>query len=724
MTVTGTKRILGAAGLMVALSLSAQVRADDSGGGLFSGMFSGFDVSVGGFLRTETTISATSKDNPSNQLGNVFNGKSEPRQAYVPPGYVPAVLQGATGLCPTLGAICNLSTTAVPKWNSMAFPTALAGDAATPGVRGTFSANTDGSLSGTPFQLVDNRWNLLMLRGEVEVGVKFGPDLALISRVRALYDPAQYKEFDAHSVDNTITAGGAVTPGLNSGGINGGDPRLYAGRPDYFDYRVEGGKRGHTLEWTGRNYQVYFPALVLDYSHGPLTVRAGQQTIAWGQALFFRVFDVPDGLDLRRHLVLDYAQEEYADERIPALGVRLGWQFNDEILGDAFVQRFQPTVYPNPNTQYNVIPVGFTVHDLYDQGGYDKKINYGMRLKGNYGQWGFQAMATRRFNPDGVFRWTESGVDRNLPCSNLLDSTIACRVELTLNSYGERSGDLLSHTAFEVAPGGVYSANEWFNYAGRVRLSAIDGLNASITDFPATTQLFASPVDYQDPCMDTTCQAYNELNTFFIAAGGSLRGHIAREYFAENVFALGGSYVTEGEPGGIFDQLIINLETSYTPNRVFTPLTLTRTGYPRKNSSVTALVMEKYYRFSDAFPATYFVFQYMHRNVDDLFGRLLAGYGGDETHQAKGVHNADYIVFAFQQPFPQDVYRAGFALLVDPRGSLLVQPGLRWRPRSDFQVDAFYTYINGSLGGANPNNTLLSTIDYAKEFTLRLSYQF
>jgi len=84
---------------------------------------------------------------------------------------------------------------------------------------------------------------------------------------------------------------------------------------------------------------------------------------------------------------------------------------------------------------------------------------------------------------------------------------------------------------------------------GARALAAIDGLNASITGFPATEQLFASPVAFQDNCSgDGNCEAWNELNTFFIAAGGSLRGHIAREYFAENVFALGGSYVTEGEP--------------------------------------------------------------------------------------------------------------------------------------------------------------------------------
>ena len=682
--------------------------------GFFSSLFSDFDVSFGGFLRTETAVSLTKDVNPANQLGNAFNGRAQHRQAYVPPGYLPAACNGI-GLPPP---VCGITGAVVTTWTQQAFPATLAGDAGTDGLRGTFSANTDGSLTGQPIRSADDRWNLQMLRGELEMSMKFGPDFSIQARVRALYDRTPYEQFDARSVAGTITTGG--------GGIQGGDPRLYAGKPNYFDYITEGGRKGHALEWTGRNYQIYLPTLIADFNRGPLNLRIGNQQIAWGQALFFRQFDVVDGLDLRRHLVLDYAQEEYADERVPALGARISWQFTDEVLADAFIQKFQPTVYPNPNTQYNVIPVAFTVHDLFYEGGYDKKFNYGLRFKGNYGQWGFQAAAVRRYNPDGVFRWTASGVDRNLPCgsADFSDNTIACRVEFTLNQEGKRSGALLAQTAFEVAPGGVYSANEWFNYAAKVRLAAIDGLNASITDFPATTDLFASPVAYQSSCADENCEAYNELNTFFIAAGGSLRGHIAREYFVENVFALGASYVVEGEPGGVLDQLIINLESSYTPKRTFTPLTLTPTGYPKANASVTALVMEKYYRFSQDFPATYFVFQYMHRNVDDLFGRLLSGYGGTETTQAPGVKNADYAVFAFQQPFPQDVYRAAFALLYDPRGSILVQPGLRWKPNREWQVDGFYTYINGALGGANPNETLLSTLDFADEFTLRLTYQF
>ncbi|HFW7063475.1 TPA: DUF1302 family protein, partial [Escherichia coli] len=89
--------------------------------------------------------------------------------------------------------------------------------------------------------------------------------------------------------------------------------------------------------------------------------RLGNQSIAWGQAIFFRVLDVVDGLDLRRHSVLDYAQEEYSDKRVPAPALRVGYQITDDILADGYVQKFQPTVYGNPNTQYNIIPVQFTV---------------------------------------------------------------------------------------------------------------------------------------------------------------------------------------------------------------------------------------------------------------------------------------------------------------------------------------------------------------------------
>ncbi|MDP9139421.1 MAG: hypothetical protein M3O62_01340, partial [Pseudomonadota bacterium] len=554
---------------------------------------------------------------------------------------------------------------------------------------------------GQPFETVDNDINYEILRAEVEVGVQISQSFKFIGRVRAIYDPADYDEFDARDYENV------------RGGISGGYPELYAGSPNYFGYEVEGGGNANPLEWAGENYQVYFPALFLEYNAGALNMRLGNQQIAWGQAIFFRVFDVVNGLDLRRHSLLDYAQEEFSDKRVPSLALRTGYQINDSMLLDSFVQKFQPSIYGNPNTQYNVIPVQFTVHDLYKSGGYDDKLSYGLRFKGDFGQWGFQAMAVQRYNPDGVFRWTESGVNKDLPNT---PGTLGALVNTTLALTGRTSGEILARTPFEASPGGVYSANEWFNYAAQVRLLGVSGLNASIDEFPGSQEIFASHVDNYE-------EAVNELNTFFIAAGGSLRGHIAREYFQEEVYGLGASYVTEGEPGGLLDQLIINVETSFTPDRTFTGTSLQQ-SFMTDDAFVGALVMEKYHRFTNAFPATYMVFQYMYRDTDDMFGRHLSGYGGSEAGEGAGIDGAHYIAFAFQQPFPQDIYRIGFATLYDPRGSILVQPGIKWKPSGDWTLEAFYTYINGSLGSANPNETLLSTVDFADELTVRIGYQF
>jgi hypothetical protein len=667
--------------------------------GFFGSLFSDMDFSIGGFIRPEMSIS-TGDENPYNQGGNVYNGVAVDRHAGDP----------LTGFGPVLQAPVLAGALNALGLGGLTGPGTLVGNLldAVPVVNGQLPL-TDSVTR--PIARSDNTFNMLIVRGELEAGIRFNSDLNLVARLRAIYDPDVYDDFDAHKERDG-----------NGNAIAGGDPALYrSSRPNYFEYRVEGDSHPNPLEWAGRNYQLYFPALFLEYTRGPLSVRAGNQQIAWGQAIFFRVFDVVDGLDLRRHSVLDNAQEEFSDKRVPALGLRAGYQISDEWLADAYFQKFQPTVYGNPNTQYNVIPSQFTVHDMYSEGGYDDKFSYGLRLKGNYGQWGLQAMAVRRYNPDGMFRWTASNVNRNLPNSNLLGAAEnLLNNGLTPNPLTGQTGttgELLAQTPFEVAPGGVYSADEWFDYAARARLFAVDGLNAAINDFgPSTASLLASAAGSRDA-------AHNELDTFFMASGSALRGHIARDYYAENVFGLGASYVVEGEPGSILDQLIINLEASYTPNRAFTSPDLGQRPL-REDSTIGALVLEKYQSFWQSFPATYLVLQYMHRTADDLFGRSLKGYGGTVDKQGSGISGgANYVVFALQQPFPQDIYRASLAVLYDPRGGILVQPGIKWKPRGSITVDAFYSYINGELGG-NPNNNALSTADFADEFTLRLAYQF
>ncbi|MGQ3058286.1 MAG: DUF1302 family protein [Nevskia sp.] len=658
-------RVIAAAAMMMAAHAAlAQDAADQSGDGSTSsgGFFSDFDFSWGGFIRPELAITLGG-ENPNNQRGNPFNGVSVARQ----PG-VPQPVDALGGILPPFSV-----------------PAVGLGDNVT-----------------RPVTPANNFFNLHLLRLELEGAMKFTPSLKLVGRLRAVFDPGNYSEFDPQNVVNGAT-----------GGISGGDPALYGGAPNYFEYQVEGLKRPNPLEAAGPNYLVYFPALFLDYQEGPLNIRVGNQQIAWGQALFFRMLDVVDGLDLRRHLILDSAQEEFADERVPSLAVRVNYQFTDEILADAFVQKFQPTIYGNPNTQYNVIPAQFTVHDQY--GSVNDKLSYGIRFKGNFGQWGAQAIFVSRYNPDGVFRWTASGVNKNLPNNNPFG--------LILNTLYSgigglpSTGDILAQTPFEASPGGVYSSQEWFTYASMVRLNGLTGLNAAINEFaPATSQLLASPVD-------NFADAARQLDTFFIAGGDGLHGHIAREYFREYNIGGGVSYVVEGEPGSLLDQLIINLESTYTPDRRFTNPSLSR-DYIKTGNLVSALVMEKYQRFSNSIPATYMVFQYMHRTKDDIFGRSLKGYGGSATEVPTGASGgSDYVVFAFQQPFPQAIWRIDFAGLYDVNGGLLLQPGIRWKPTGSVTADINYTYINGKVHG-NPNNNAISTIGFADEITFRVGYQF
>jgi len=71
--------------------------------------------------------------------------------------------------------------------------------------------------------------------------------------------------------------------------------------------------------------------------------------------------------------------------------------------------------------------------------------------------------------------------------------------------------------------------------------------------------------------------------------------------------------------------MIVNVEASYTPNRTFTDPSLSA-GFLKKKEWTTAIVVEKYQRFSTQFPATYFVAQAIYKSESDLFGRYLGGW--------------------------------------------------------------------------------------------------
>lgn len=692
------------------------------------------NFSYSGYLRLEAAYSF-GDENPNNQGGNYFNDKTLHRSPFLPPHFTPV-----------------LSDTVAPTWTSVPADFAYGDDLR----RGDLVPSTD------------NDFNYSILRAEVESQIRFNRNWRIVTRLRAIYDPTIYDEFDARSVDNLSQ--------YDQGGIQSGpwaDPALYQGRPNYFEYSVADGKggfkSGNPVEISGRNYMVDLPAALVEYNYRDLNIRVGNQQIAWGQSIFFRVFDVPNGLDLRRHSILDRAFEEFSDKRVPMLSARLTYQLTDNILFDSYVGKFQPSIYGNPNTPYNIIPAQFTVQDRYVTGGYDDDLVGGFRIKGDYGQWGFQLGYANRYGTEGVFRWTETGVEQPLYdgvgpnilgtgdlvsgipiIGGLLDSQASLGAVVMLgydlkspvgtglcpvDSYDpetynasvcrmfESTSEALAYAPFHTGAGGVYTAEEWFRYAAEVRLDGIAGLNAAINEFPGVQDVYASPVA-------NAAEAEAELGTILIATGGSARGHIAREYFREHNFMFGGSYVINSE-NNFLNQLIINIEAQYTPERTYTNPSLSK-DYIKQDELVVSVVLDKWHRFLPNFPGTYIVMQALHRNRADLVGRHLSGMGGktldqldpEDTRSTSPItHGSTYAVFGFTQPWPNKVYELEFATLLDAEGGAFIQTGLRWNPGHGVTVEGFYNYINDSLWG-NKYDNLLSTLGFADEFTLRMSYQF
>lgn len=705
--------------------------ANASAAGGAGSKFLGADFSYNGFIRVDTAFNTSSHAQVPNQFGDPANGVPIPRAPGNPlTGYT---TQLQTDLV-SAGGIGNL----LPTTNVNQF------------LIDTLSQAT-GSLTGGPplgvsnivgvndvaTRYVPKRNNLLnyhLVRFEATPTLRWG-DISLITRIRAAYDPDSlgYEDFDPNDYKDI------------NGGFTGGLKSQYRSKPNRLGAAVNGATQPLIFEHSGRNYSVDLPAFFLQYNSGDLTVRLGNQSVAWGQLLFFRIMDTANGLDLRRHLILNRAVEEYSDSRMSAPGIRLTYQISDQVTADAFAQQFIPTILNSVNSPYNVVASQFIVEDRYIQQGANEKVNYGIRFKGEFGNYNLQAMYTHRRNPLGAIRWTQSGVDKALPNDNLLGAAFnqACQTALIPNYNIQNGtnlrtnngcGPLLARTAFEASPAGVMSAEEWFNYASFTRLSGLDGLNKAVNDFPAAQAILAQDIGHNIEA------AGNELSAFFVASDG-LHGHIERRYYAEDIFGIGGGYVTEAEPGSIFDQIIMNVEATYTPKRVFTSFDLGQ-NFDKRDEIQVGFVAEKYQRFSTDIPATYMLFQYLWQKNSDLVGLRLNGYGSEnysrngivlDPHVPTSTHpkitpgigpGANYVVFAALQPFPNYIYELSAASLIDVQGGILFQPGLVWKPQGNVTVNLFYNLVLDNAWGNNPTKNLQHFLPAANEAVVRLGYQF
>ncbi|MEQ8230295.1 MAG: DUF1302 family protein [Gammaproteobacteria bacterium] len=649
---------------------------------------SAVDWNVTGSVRQEIGVGIASGENEFNQNGNPFNDRSVPVLTNNP-------LNGALLRSDGLRADANTAPLAANcKFQTVA------------GCPAPFNANAVGAGLDDSYN-----FNLFSTRLDLDVQARINTNWAATMKLRAVYD---------------------AVPKLSDGRT--GD---IFGKP-YWHHRS-----ANPLEINGASMMADLPAFYVDYNDGPLWIRAGQQQIAWGEALFFRVMDVANGLDLRRHLTLTPAAEEFQDQRIASPALRVSYTFDNQWEVDAFVQMFTPTVLARTNTPYNVVPSAFSWREGDEFEDAEGALNFGARITAPLtDSFTLLAAYVNRRNPDGVVRWEDAPRYTNLPsafgrenpfCAGASNNPFAALPGApTQGSVGGGCGAFFAPDATATS-----SAFEWFHMAGRTRLNPVTGTAVSINEAPASA--FAARTILGLGNEVSALDAISTLDAFYTGFGG-LRGYITREFKREHVISLGGNYIFTAEPDSFLDQLIVRGEVAVTPDKQFTNLGLSR-DFIEATDVVSALIVEKYQRFSIDLPAAYLVAQWMHRTESDLFGRHLSGnenrgfwpYLDPDTGalnaaaqvagsgQPTGQGSANYVAFAIQQPFPDLVWRADLAVLVDVQGGVLVQPGVRYRPSANWQWDL---YANVIEGGGDENDDALETLDFADEIFMRVTYFF
>lgn len=733
------------------------------------------DVNISGFVRQEIALSVSDEGNPFNTVSNDFMGR-----------VIPNVTNPGVGLS-NGGDLTPGGTVFTGKgvpFDNGGFTSPIKGLTATSGAAatGAYVGAMTGRMAGAAAGCLatgtcgntarglrdDNTFNLFATRAEIDVMAQWTDQIKTFVKFRA------FSDYQEKFNDQIGTPGGHFAA----------------------DFGFYGQQSGNVLEWNTPSFMLDLPSAYIDYNSGPLWIRVGQQQIAWGEAYFFRVFDVPNGLDTRRHFTLDVAAEEFSDKRVSAPGVRLSYTFANNWELDSFVQMSAPTTIVNTNTPYNVVASGFTWRDN-GQSDMLNNVNYGARMMMPLTEkFTMGAMAVNRVNPDGVVAWADAPTtlgdgSPNPFCygPNNYAGRVLAGLGLTgafdMNQDGQDDvGQLLTPMKggkcganASPDPLGTASYKEWFTYASRSRLNPMegtlgflnggaekDGTNASTL----TTAIFGlAGAGFGDPAgakmilnniggkknMKTpyTYQANRNILDGFFNGFAFPRGYITRHFFRENVVGLSGNYIVDAEPGTWLDQLIIRAEVSVTPNKRFTPLDLRAGNWIEETDVNSALVLEKYHNVVPGLPATYLVAQWMHRTQSDLFGRHLSGNdhrindsllcfpnatevsqkvtGVDSTGarqkgcgRARGQDGADYLAFAFQQPFPNLIWRADFAMLIDLDGSVLLQPGVKYRPSSKWQLDLYANVLQDFT--PKQNNDVIETLDFADEIFARVSYYF
>ncbi len=588
---------------------------------------------------------------------------------------------------------------------------------------GAFSTGALGvAYAGLPLGKEDksqnNNWNVFATKAELDFQFSFTNSLTGFMKIRGYYQPdvfGDWKGFDRDDYPYDLSPNVEGIRDTDEFGVN------------------NHGNEATYLSMSDNDYMIDIPSMYLDYVNGPWWVRIGQQQIAWGEGLFFRVADQPNGLDVRRHFFLDYGSEEYADERLGAPGVRASYNINSDWEIEVYAQMFQPSVLMAQGSSYNLIAQpNFTVN--YEEGfdRVDDQINAGVRLSGQIGNLGVQFFAISQHNPNPVFDLQAGG--------QKLFTDAQCANPAALGLLAGLCGFEQQPFIFVDGGDGTSSSYEWFWLSGQSGIDGVDVLNGLVEDWPWIEAFVAGLGADTSQDFLTTVSGGGPSDFFGLIPGGfngndfvelfptfavftghtSLTGVIKAHYESENVYGAGFNYIFFAEPDTWLDQLIMRMELSYTPNKSFT--NNLRHQFIEDDEILTTFVLEKFHRFSRNYPATYLVFEWHWRSESDLLGRNLSGLGGN-AHKRPGGGEDDRgwhgWVLAFSQPTPALKWRFDVAFLYDEHNGYLLQPGVKWKPTGNFTVEAFINFIDG-----NGTDSIFNPIDQSDDLTFRVGYQF
>ncbi|MDF1832703.1 MAG: DUF1302 family protein [Porticoccaceae bacterium] len=638
-----------------------------------------FNLKVAGFIRQEMSYSIGSKNNPW-QRGS------------------PDIYDGGVG---TLQNTASGDPRAEAVWDGLRAQTAAALGAPPP-----VDTNLPTSFL-KPNLDKDNDWNLMATRAEIDFHMNFNDNWSGFVKLRGYY---------LSDVQNTYT--------VPSSFEDGGDDN---------NFKVDlHGKCASVLEVCDDNFMIDLPSAYLDYQNGSFWMRIGNQQIAWGESIFFRVMDVPNGLDLRRHSFLDTATEEYADERIPSPAIRVSYNLNNDWEIEAYAQMFQPTVHPRVGSSYAFVNSPYVIRNDIGFDKVDDQINVGMRLKGQIGDLGLTFIAVSRHNPDPIFQWgpsNQTSMDAVFPGFSSQPFKVNSLTSLENLGLLPGGGDFPAVGGKEGPRNGTINSSDWMMGAALSGLDGVETLNVLANDFAFVGGFFQQAfipagmmpnADVANGIYVTNAEEAKLNIDTFLSLLGDVGADFIPNYASENVFGFGLNYIFFAEPDSWLDQLIVRFEATYTPDRKWTnngarkPIT--------EDEWITGFAVEKYHRISSKFPATFFSFQWMHKSESDFVGRHLSTLGGTLNKGPSGGESHggwDAIAFAFQQPSPGLKWRYDFSFLYDFNGSWLLQPGIRYKPKGDWTIEAFATWMDSSDTGA-----ALTPIDWTDEVTVRLTYQF